>query len=154
MSEIKGPGLLYVNSGIARPDILSEETYIKWYSDDHIAEIMQTSAIHSALRFKDVDAAASKPYLVMYPMEDIGFTQGEEFRKIKVHSDMLPGGGPIYDLADIDVRYYGLIQKFEPNGPVKEGAFDNKRSTAEILTDCRNDSLCRNCGNRIRGWNI
>lgn len=121
MTAIKGPGILYVNSKIARPDILNEETYIKWYSDDHIAEIMQTSAIHSALRFKDVDPAATKPYLVMYPMQDIAFTQGEEFKKIKVHSDLLPGGGPIYDLADIYVRYYGLIQKYEPNWPTEEG---------------------------------
>lgn len=121
MAAIKGPGILYVNSKIARPDILDDETYMKWYSDDHIAEIMETSAIHSALRFKDSDPVASKPYLVMYPMEDIAFTQGEEFKNIKVHSDMLPGGGPVYDLADIDVRYYGLIQKYEPQEPTKQG---------------------------------
>jgi len=118
---MSGPGILFVVSKIARTDILDEETYIKWYEDDHIAEIMQTSGIKSALRYKSLNPSAEKPYLVTYPMEDIGFTQGEEFKKIKVHSDMLPGGGPIYDLADIDVRYYGLIQTYEPTGPTKEG---------------------------------
>ena len=116
-ATMKGPGILYVNSKIARTDILNEESYMKWYGEDHIPEIIQTSGIDSALRFKNVDETVDKPFLVMYPMSDIAFTQGEEFKKIKVHSDLLPGGGPIYDLADIDVRYYGLIQKYEPKGP-------------------------------------
>lgn len=118
---MKGPGILYVTSRIARPDIMDEETYIKWYEQDHIAEIMKTSGIKSALRFKNADISVDKPYFVVYPMQDIAFTQGEEFKKIAVHSDMLPGGGPIYDLADIDVRYYGLIQTYDPKGPTKPG---------------------------------
>lgn len=108
-------------SKIARPDILDEKTYLKWYEEDHIAEIMQTSSIKSALRYKSLDPSVDKPYLVTYPMEDIAFTQSDEFKKIRVHSDILPNGGPIYDLADIDVRYYGLIQTYDPKGPTKEG---------------------------------
>ncbi|RDW64780.1 hypothetical protein BP6252_10431 [Coleophoma cylindrospora] len=113
-SQITGPGILYVNSKIARADILDEAGYMKWYEEDHIPEIIEIDVIKSALRWKDVDPKADKPYLVTYPMQDIGFTQGPEFRKIAVHSKLLPGGGPIYDLADIDVRYYGLIQVFDP----------------------------------------
>jgi hypothetical protein len=120
-AAMKGPGILYVNSKIARTDILNEESYMKWYGEDHIPEIIETSGIKSALRFKNIDPNVDKPFLVMYPMPDIAFTQGDEFRKIKVHSDLLPGGGPIYDLADIDVRYYGLMQKYESNGAAKEG---------------------------------
>jgi hypothetical protein len=118
---VKGPGVLYVNSKIAATDVLDEGKYIKWYEDDHIAELMHTSGIKSALRYKSIDPAADKPYLVTYPMDDLAFTQGEEFKNIKVHSDMLPNGGPIYDLADMDVRYYGLIQTYDPKGPTKEG---------------------------------
>jgi hypothetical protein len=118
--NIKGPGILYVNSKIARTDLLNEQSYMKWYSEDHIPEILQTSGVNSALRWKDVDAKADKPFLVMYPMQDIAFTQGEEFKKIRVHSDLLPNGGPIYDLAEIDVRYYGLVQVYDARG-TKEG---------------------------------
>jgi hypothetical protein len=125
-STIKGPGILYVNSKIARTDLLNEESYMKWYGEDHIPEVIETSGIDSALRFKDVDKTVNNPFLVMYPMKDIAFTQGEEFKKIKVHSDLLPGGGPIYDLADIDVRYYGLIQKYEPKGPTSGKLHDKK----------------------------
>ena len=118
-SNIKGPGILYVNSKIARSDLLNEESYMKWYGEDHIPEIIETSAVNSALRWKDVDTKADKPFLVMYPMQDIAFTQGEEFKKIRVHSDLLPNGGPIYDLADIDVRYYQLVQSYDPKGTKK-----------------------------------
>lgn len=118
-SNISGPGILYVNSKIARTDILDEAGYMNWYENDHIPEIIETDAIRSALRWKDIDSKADKPYLVTYPMQDIGFTQGPQFKKIAVHSKLLPNGGPIYDLADIDVRYYGLIQVFDPtdSGP-------------------------------------
>ena len=119
-AKLSGPGMLYVVSKIAS-DELDEERYIKWYEVDHIAEIMQTSGIKSALRYKNTDASVDKPYMVTYPMEDLGFTQGEEFKGIKVHSDLLPGEGPIYDLADIDVRYYGLTQTYDPQGPTNPG---------------------------------
>jgi hypothetical protein len=110
-SNIKGPGMLYVTSKISRPDIMSEETYMKWYDEDHIAEIMETSGISDAYRYIDTDKSADKPYLAFYPMADIAFTQGPEFKTIKVKSDLLPGTGLCYDLADIDVRYYGLTGK-------------------------------------------
>ena len=110
---IKGPGLLYVNSKLAS-DLLDEATYLKWYGEDHIPEVVATSGVDSSLRFKDIDASADKPNLVLYPMKDIGFTQSDEFKKIKVHSDILPEGKPIYDLADLDIRYYGLSQVFDP----------------------------------------
>ncbi|KAF4625432.1 hypothetical protein G7Y89_g12735 [Cudoniella acicularis] len=138
-STISGPGILYVNSKIARTDLINEESYMKWYSEDHIPEIIETSAINSALRWKDVDPKANKPFLVMYPMKDIAFTQGEEFKKIRVHSDLLPNQGPIYDLADIDVRYYGLIQTYDPKGAKPEQDFDDwyRKEHLEMIAPTR-----------------
>lgn len=120
-ANIKGQGMLYVTSQIARKDIMDYDTYMKWYDEDHIAEILETSGIDSAYRYIDTNKDALKPYLAFYPMEDIGFTQGDEFRKIKVKSDLLPGSGICYDLADIDVRYIGLIGKNDGSriGPAK-----------------------------------
>jgi hypothetical protein len=89
---------------------MSEEVYMKWYDEDHIAEIMETSGIHSAFRYIDAVRKEDKPYLAFYPMPDLAFTQGDEFRKIRVKSDLLPGSGICYDLAAIDVRYYGLVE--------------------------------------------
>jgi hypothetical protein len=117
-AEIKGPGILWVTSRIAASakDILSEEVFLKWYDDDHIAEIIETSGIKDAFRYINVEkgsSSAPKPFLAFYPMEDLAFTQGAEFKKIKVKSDILPGTGICYDMADIDVGYFGLVGKTE-----------------------------------------
>ncbi|ERS95466.1 uncharacterized protein SPSK_02712 [Sporothrix schenckii 1099-18] len=112
MAEIKGPGILYVEARISRPDIMDEATYMNWYDNDHIAEIIETSGVDSAFRYKR--EGAEWPYLAMYEMRDIAFTQGEEFRKIRVYSDLLPGTKLCYDLADNNVRYYRLEQVYDP----------------------------------------
>ncbi|KAK5175543.1 uncharacterized protein LTR77_000682 [Saxophila tyrrhenica] len=117
--KVRGPGLLYVTSRIDRTDLLDEKTYFKWYDDDHIDEIVQTSGMKSAFRYRDANfdeknKNKEKVYLAFYPMQDLAFTQGDEFRNIRVKSDMLPGSGIIYDLADLDVRYLGLVHKTEP----------------------------------------
>ncbi|KAF9877117.1 putative alpha/beta hydrolase [Colletotrichum karsti] len=115
VADIQGPGLLFVNSKITRPGLIDEDAFFKWYDDDHIVEILQTSGIQSAFRFKDVTGSdADRPFLAMYPMKDIAFTQTKEFRNISVHSEMLPHGGPVYDIADFDTRYYNLVQVIDP----------------------------------------
>jgi len=119
MSEIKGPGLLYVNSRITSPN-LNESQFLKWYTTVHIPEILDTSGVESALRFKSPVEDTKKPYLAIYPMKDICFTQTDEFKKITVTSDLLPDDEPIYNLAGFDTRYYGLTQYFEPR-EVKAG---------------------------------
>ena len=116
-SLIKGPGMLYVRSRIAQSakDILDEETFLKWYDDEHIAEVVATSGIKSGFRYIDVnktsplgDSANPKPFLAFYPMADLAFTLGQEFKEVKVKSDTLPGSGIVYDLADLDVSYLGF----------------------------------------------
>ncbi|KAF2468930.1 uncharacterized protein BDR25DRAFT_335268 [Lindgomyces ingoldianus] len=120
-SEIKGPGLLWVTSRIAPSavDILDERTYlIDWYDNTHIAEIIQTKGIKNAFRYTDVEKGtpdAPRPYLAFYPMLDLAFTQGPDFKHITVKSDCLPGSGICYDLADIDVSYLALVGKMEGN---------------------------------------
>ncbi|KAH7083819.1 hypothetical protein FB567DRAFT_92489 [Paraphoma chrysanthemicola] len=116
-SSIQGPGLLHVRSRISpsAASILSESTYLKWYDDEHITEVVSTSGINSGFRYIDInktsvcgDAANPKPFLAFYPMEKLEFTLGDEFRKIGFQSENLPGTGIVYDLADLDVSYLGL----------------------------------------------
>lgn len=117
--SVTGRGLFFVNSKIARHDLIDEAKFIEWYDEDHIPEILETSGVSSALRFKDVDPTAENPYLALYPMDDVGFTQSPEFQKIRVHSDLLPEGKSIYDLCDFDVRVYELVQVYEPRGDTR-----------------------------------
>jgi hypothetical protein len=120
--SITGVGILYVRSSIARSahGILDEKTFLEWYDEDHIAEVVSTSGIRSGFRYIDDaktsalgDSTNSKPFLAFYPMDDMSFTLSEEFRRIKVKSDILPGSGIVYDMADFDVSYLGLKAKTE-----------------------------------------
>ena len=115
---ICGPGMLFVRSRIAPAsnDILDESTFISWYDEEHIPEVVSTSGIKSAFRYHDIDKTSPmgdiqnhKPYLVCYPMQDLAFTQSNEFKAINVKSSSLPGSGIIYDLADMDVSYLGFL---------------------------------------------
>lgn len=112
--------MLWVTGNISKhaANLLDEDTFLRWYDDDHIAEIVATSGIPSAFRCLHVDRASPlgtpecpKPYLAFYPMPDLAFTQGQEFKGIRVKSDILPGSGIVYDMADLDVGYYGLVGK-------------------------------------------
>lgn len=126
MSEaIKGPGILWVQSRIAQSAkaILDQKTFLKWYDDEHIAEVTATSGIRNGFRYIDIDktspcgdASNPKPFLAFYPMPELAFTQGDEFRKIGFQSDKLPGTGIIYDLADLDVSYLGFLGATETSG--------------------------------------
>lgn len=111
---MSGIGSLYVESKISQPDVLDEKSYLKWYDEEHIPEILATGGIKSARRFKNVDPAADKPYLALYPLADLAYLKSEAFRDIKIKSDLLPGTGIVYDLADLDVRYDNLIQVYDP----------------------------------------
>ncbi|KAF1970638.1 hypothetical protein BU23DRAFT_556599 [Bimuria novae-zelandiae CBS 107.79] len=117
---IKGPGILYVKAAInpSPSNPLTEAQYMHWYDDDHIAEIVSTSGMPNAFRYFHVDKTPDhgkptpecpRPYLAFYPMPDLAFTQGQEFKGIGVKSALLPGTGICYDMADTDVGYYALI---------------------------------------------
>lgn len=138
---MKGPGMLWVTSRISQSskDLLDEQTFLHWYDDEHILEIIETSGIQDAFRYIDVkkesalgSEASRKPFLAFYPMPDINFTQGEEFKSIRVRSDILPGSGVIYDLADIDVGYLGLLSKSGDTG--KKGGILTQNSRIRVLT--------------------
>ncbi|KAH9907623.1 hypothetical protein F4778DRAFT_799913 [Xylariomycetidae sp. FL2044] len=108
--SLSGPGLLYVNSKIVRPDILDEATFTEeWYDKEHIPDVVATSGIPSAVRAVDTDPMADRPYLALYQVDDLAFLQSPEFLSLPVDSEMLPASGHCFDLADFDVRYYNLV---------------------------------------------
>ncbi|KAI2484708.1 hypothetical protein Ptr902_03648 [Pyrenophora tritici-repentis] len=118
ISAIQGPGILFVRSRIspASENILNEPTFLRWYDDEHIPEVVSTSSIRFAFRYVDVnktsptgDLQNPKPFLACYPMQDLAFTLSDEFKKIGVKSSILPGSGVIYDFADMDVSYLGFL---------------------------------------------
>lgn len=121
---MSGPGILWVNSKITKPDAVSPELFTRWYEEVHIPDIFATSGIKSAVRYQNIDPKAERPYLAVYAMKDIAFLQTDEFKAISVHSDMLPGPShACFDIADFDTRYYEAVQTYEakdaPAGPAR-----------------------------------
>lgn len=118
--DIKGPGLLFVQSRITQPDVMSEEVFMHWYDTDHIAEVIETTGVDSAIRWKhDQLETTPLPYLSVYPLEDIAFLRTDEFKAIRVTSDLLPGTKLCYDLAAFDVGYYNIVQVADPTNKGK-----------------------------------
>lgn len=76
----KNPGLLWVNSKITKPDDLSPEAYKTWYEDIHIRDIFKTSGIREASRWQALDPKEDRPYLALYPLEDLDFLATDEFK--------------------------------------------------------------------------
>ncbi|KAK6429258.1 hypothetical protein LTR95_014592 [Oleoguttula sp. CCFEE 5521] len=110
----KKPGLLFVNSKITKPDQLSPEAYADWYNKRHIPDIFKTSGIKQAARWQALDPNQDRPYLALYPLEDLDYLNSDEFKAIPVHDDNLPGSGAIFDVASFDTRYYAFEQLYEP----------------------------------------
>lgn len=123
--QIDGPGILHVRSRISS-SALTEPVFLAWYDNEHIAEVVATSGIRSGFRYIDVaktspngDKANPKPFFAFYPMDDLRFTQSDEFRNISVTGKKLPGSGVIYDLADFDVGYMARKSVSEKKGQGK-----------------------------------
>jgi len=125
-ANMSGKGLMFVNSRITSP-LLDEATFLKWYDEDHIPEILATGGMPTAIRFIDEGARAqlkdhgndspspaARPYLHVYPVQDVAFFRTSQFADIGVTSDLLPGSKLVYDLADFDVRFYNLVQVYDP----------------------------------------
>jgi hypothetical protein len=110
------PGILWVNSKISNPD-LSPDTYRKWYDEVHFPDIIRSSGMKACFRYEAMDPNADRPFFAYYPVKDIAFLTSEEFYKIPVASDLLPGPSHlVFASADFDTRYYEWVQTYEPEG--------------------------------------
>src|ERR1700753_3919856 len=100
IQQEKGPGLLYVNSKIIDPATLSVDAYTAWYNDIHIPDIFKEKGISSAFRYQAINAEkVERPYLALYPVENLDYLNSDSFKSIPVTDKSLPGSGAIFDLA-------------------------------------------------------
>ena len=116
--ELKGRGILWVHSRVSPSvkGILSEDAFLKWYDEEHIAEVVTTGGIHNALRYVNINkgsSSVSKPNLVIYPLEDIAFTGSKRFQEIGVTLDVAGEERVVYDVADFDIICMSLVKKTE-----------------------------------------
>ncbi|PVI04258.1 hypothetical protein DM02DRAFT_611675 [Periconia macrospinosa] len=96
--QIRGPGIQYVASSLSPTHTppLDEPTFLKWYDTEHLPDIVSTSGMPNAFRAFHVDKTSPygtrecpRPFFAFYPMPRLEFTQGDEFRTIRIQSEML-----------------------------------------------------------------
>ena len=116
------PGIFWVAAKITNPE-LKPAVLKKWYDEVHFPDIINTSGMKTTLRYDALDPKAERPFFYNYPVRDLAFLQSEEFLKIPITSDLLPGPSHmIFDFVNFDTRYYKLVQVYEPEG-TKPGNF-------------------------------
>ncbi|OCL06272.1 hypothetical protein AOQ84DRAFT_390298 [Glonium stellatum] len=108
------PGIFYVNSKTTSPH-LSEEVFTRWYHDVHIPDILATSGINSASRWKSIKLeSVERPFLAFYPC-NLEFLHTTEFFDIPTASELLSDpdctNGSSFGVADFDTRGYERIWK-------------------------------------------
>lgn len=120
--DVSGPGLMLVFSQITRPDLVSEGLFAEWYEEEHIPEATATSGMPAGFRYYCLDPPRGRPWLALYPCPDLEFVNSEEYKSIRVTSNMLPTETS-FDVADFDVRYYERWQISERPGTEPGKAF-------------------------------
>jgi len=134
-------GILWAASKIKNTDSVSPATYGKWYNEVHVPDVLKTSQIHSAFRYKNIDPSSERPYLALYPVGDTNFVDSKEFAEIPVTSDLFPGGRSVYEFADMDARFYDPVQYFEREG-APAGMLFLKSLLDQLLTLSRTSQSC------------
>lgn len=71
---------LQVNSKLKQLDQVSPEDFKKWYEGVHIPDIFKSGGIKEALRWETINPDDERPYLALYPLEDLDFLQTPEFK--------------------------------------------------------------------------
>jgi hypothetical protein len=109
---IEGPGILVVRFRMSpfKRHLINEVTFRDWYGYFR-RRPASTSGIKSVYCYRDSnnfylvgDTGNGKPFLAIYPMEDLAFTQSEEIRRIGFDTKILPGANANLVL-DIEVGY-------------------------------------------------
>ncbi len=111
------PGILFATSRIS-DDSLDGETFRKWYEDVHIPDVLATSGVDTAFRFKALDTEqAERPYLALYLFRDLEWLSTGEYFKVPLTSDLLPNQSKhISDVADFDMRFYQTLRSEDGSG--------------------------------------
>lgn len=115
-------GIIAAFSKNASQDIISDDALMSWYDEIHIPDVIATSGMRTALRFEAINPEAKYRWLVVYPVNDIGFAATEEFDKIPKGGHKEIGGREFTDLAELDLRIGARTQVIESNAS-KKGAW-------------------------------
>ncbi len=105
------PGILFANARISDA-ALDPETFRRWYEEVHIPDVLATSGVHAAFRYKAPEGEVTKrPYLAVYPFADLEWLANGEFFSIPLTSEVLPNESKhILHVTDFDMRFYQTLR--------------------------------------------
>ena len=121
------PYLLHVNS---RPTAVDDNLWTKWYTSEHIPDIIESNACARATFYKEIPAATTldntadanpRPFLALYQTKyaDLLNTDAHQMPNVRQGSELFEkasGQASSFANGEFDGRNYKLIQDFDPNG--------------------------------------
>ncbi len=116
-----GPGIFLSLSNITDHELLSDDLSNKSYNQVHIRDVYATGAIAKAYRFRNKNPDAECPYIVVYICPDMLVIPEDKVKWIPMHSNILPQGKSIHELANFDTRVYKMTQEFVKDDPGQSG---------------------------------
>lgn len=115
--RMSNPGLLFAASRVKNPKT-SDEKYNRFYNDEHLPDVLTRKAITLALRYKNANQESKRPYLALYPLDDLSSLGSPEMvnlgEETKISRTL--DGEDINDHMEFDARPYQKIQTFEGYG--------------------------------------
>jgi hypothetical protein len=109
----------------SRPTNCDNKTWEKWYTEEHIPDVLEQKAATRAAFYREVfDVPAlyafnkeknPREYMAIYQTDIKDLSTSEEVKATKPTSDLFPGKKEISENGELDMRNYELIQDFDPN---------------------------------------
>lgn len=112
--------LLTVNS---RPTACDEATWEKWYTEDHIPDLIAQGASTRAAFYREIHHARPsttteklpRKYLALYQTDLGDVLNSEEIKLTRTSSDLFPGESKVIgENGEFDARNYELVHVFDP----------------------------------------
>ena len=120
------PGLMLVTSRVIDPSKTSDEKFNRFYNKEHLPDVLARAKAKGditrvALRYKNVNAEASVPYLALYPVSDASIMISPEQGKVveDTRKSQTFDGGDIYDYIDFGLRPYTPVSYTHLTLPTK-----------------------------------
>ncbi|KAM7214726.1 hypothetical protein V8F06_009891 [Rhypophila decipiens] len=126
MALASNPGIFWVNSRVATPNVLPYADYVKWYENVHTPDWINAKpgAIDAGFRYQAVDPTHPWPFLVVYRYNDIADFNDPVYMNVSISHPSLPEGGPITKFVEFQAVVGPTIDSWksptatEDRGPV------------------------------------
>jgi hypothetical protein len=114
--------LFTVNS---RPTGCDEATWEKWYTEEHIPDLIKIKASKRAALYRETHDVPSlyeynaektypRKYLAIYQTDADELLKSEEYKDAKSTSELFPNSKEIMENGEFDARNYKLVDVFDP----------------------------------------